>query len=183
MPLCQISVDLVQSLDLFLRDGRNRSTLFGCGDERSEAFQAVKMLTGKTFSTSTRLVLVLAMAGPLFAGSILNHEMSVSVPFGFVVAGKILPAGDYSAQVNPERGTVVLHCVGRSPMMLLTIPRESDNAPHRGKLVFQRYGATIFLAEVWNQGNTTGQKLRQSEAEKELTRQKQPDQIFIVQSQ
>src|SRR5690242_7761656 len=44
MPLCQISVDLVQSLDLFLRDGGNRSTLFGCGDERSEAFQAVKML-------------------------------------------------------------------------------------------------------------------------------------------
>jgi hypothetical protein len=142
-----------------------------------------KVMTGKIFSASTRLVLLLAMAVPLFAGSILNHEMSVSVPFGFVAAGKTLPAGDYSVQVNPERSTVVLRSVGRSSLMLLTIPREAGKAPHRGKLVFQRYGATIFLAEVWNQGNTTGQTLRPSAAEKELTRQKQPDQIFIVQAQ
>ena len=136
----------------------------------------------KIINTMTGLVLLLAVAAPLHAGSILNHEMTVSVPFGFIAGDKSLPAGDYSVQVNPERGSVVLHQEGQSPLILLTNQRESTNTPPRGKLVFKRYGANFFLSEVWNQDNATGQALTPSAAEKEMAHKKQPEQILVVQA-
>ena len=138
-------------------------------------------MTTKIIDTLTGLILLLAVA-PLYAGSILNHEMTVSVPFGFIAGDKSLPAGDYSVQVNPERGSVVLHQEGRSPLILLTNQRESTNTPPRGKLVFKRYGANFFLSEVWNQDNATGQALTPSAAEKEMAHKKQPEQILVVQA-
>ncbi len=139
-------------------------------------------MTTKIINTLTGLVLLLAVAAPLHAGSILNHEMTVSVPFGFIAGDKSLPAGDYSVQVNPERGSVVLHQEGQRPLILLTNQRESTNAPPRGKLVFKRYGANFFLSEVWNQDNATGQALTPSAAEKEMAHKKQPEQILVVQA-
>ena len=138
-------------------------------------------MTKKIVRTLAGLVLLLAVA-PLYAGSILNHEMTVSVPFGFIAGDKSLPAGDYSVQVNPERGSVVLHQEGQSPLILLTNQRESTNTPPRGKLVFKRYGANFFLSEVWNQDNATGQALTPSAAEKEMAHKKQPEQILMVQA-
>jgi hypothetical protein len=138
-------------------------------------------MTTKIINTLTGLVLLLAVAAPLHAGSILNHEMTVSVPFGFIAGDKSLPAGDYSVQVNPERRSVVLHQEGQSPLILLTNRRESTNTPPRGKLVFKRYGANFFLSEVWNQDNATGQALTPSAAEKEMAHKKQPEQILVVQ--
>ena len=139
-------------------------------------------MTTKIINTLTGLVLLLAVAAPLHAGSILNHEMTVSVPFGFIAGDKSLPAGDYSVQVNPERGSVVLQQEGQSPLILLTNQRESTNTPPRGKLVFKRYGANFFLSEVWNQDNATGQALTPSAAEKEMAHKKQPEQILVVQA-
>ena len=138
-------------------------------------------MTKKIVSTLAGLVLLLAVA-PLYAGSILNHEMTVSVPFGFVAGDKFLPAGDYSVQVNQERGTVVLRQEDQSPLMILTIRKESRSVPQRGRLVFQRYGTSFFLAEVWNQDNSTGQTLAPSAREKEMARHKQPEQILVVQA-
>ena len=139
-------------------------------------------MTTKIINTLIGLVLLLAVAAPLHAGSILNHEMTVSVPFGFIAGDKSLPAGDYSVQVNPERGSVVLHQEGQSPLILLTNQRESTNTSPRGKLVFKRYGANFFLSEVWNQDNATGQALTPSAAEKEMAHKKQPEQILVVQA-
>ncbi len=139
-------------------------------------------MTTKIINTLTGLVLLLAVAAPLHAGSILNHEMTVSVPFGFIAGDKSLPAGDYSVQVNPERGSVVLHQEGQSPLILLTNQRESTNTSPHGKLVFKRYGANFFLSEVWNQDNATGQALTPSAAEKEMAHKKQPEQILVVQA-
>jgi len=128
------------------------------------------------------LILLLAVAAPLHAGSILNHEMTVNVPFAFAAGDKVLPPGDYTVQVNLERGTVVLVGEGHKPLMLLTIRKESRSAPQRGKLVFQRYGTSFFLAEVWSQDNATGETLAPSAREKELARNKQPEQILVVQA-
>ena len=139
-------------------------------------------MTTKIINTLTGLVLLLAVAVPLHAGSILNHEMTVSVPFGFIAGDKSLPAGDYSVQVNPERGSVVLHQAGQSPLILLTNRRESTDTPPRGKLVFKRYGSHFFLSEVWNQDNATGRALTPSAAEKEMAHKKQPEQILVVEA-
>ena len=139
-------------------------------------------MTKKILSTITGLILLLAVAAPLYVGSILNHEMTVTVPFEFAAGDRVLAAGDYIVQVNFERGTVVLMGDGHRSLMLLTIRKESSSAPRRGKLVFQRYGASFFLAEVWSQDSATGETLAPNAREKELARKKQPEQILVVQA-
>src|SRR5260370_3237937 len=108
-------------------------------------------MTKKILSTITGLILLLAVAAPLYAGAILNHEMTVTVPFEFAAGDRVLAAGDYIVQVNLERGTVVLMGDGHRSLILLTFRKESSSAPQRGKLVFQRYAASFFLAGVWSQ--------------------------------
>ena len=134
----------------------------------------------KILDILTGLILLFAVAAPLQAGSILNHEMTVTVGFEFAAGDKLLPAGDYTVQLNPERGTVVLRGEGQKPLMLLTARKESRSAPQRGKLVFQRYGTSFFLNEVWSQDNSTGQTLAPSAQEKEMAREKQPQQMLVV---
>ena len=107
--------------------------------------------------------------------------MTVTVGFEFAADDKLLPAGEYTVQLNSESGTVVLRCEGQKPLTLLTARKESRSAPQRGKLVFQRYGTSFFLAEVWSQANATGQTLTPGAREKELARHKQPEQILVVQ--
>ena len=138
-------------------------------------------MTKKILDILAGLILLFAVAAPLRAGSILNHEMTVTVGFEFAAGDKLLPAGDYTVQLNPERGTVVLRVEGQKPLMFLTARKESRSAPRRGKLVFQRYGTSFFLNEVWSQDNNTGQTLAPSSREKEMARrEKQPQQILVV---
>jgi len=137
-------------------------------------------MTKKILDILVGLIMLFAVAVPLRAGSILNHEMTVTVAFEFAAGDKLLPAGDYTVQLNPERGTVVLRGEGQKPLMLLTARKESRSAPQRGKLVFQRYGTSFFLNEVWSQDNSTGQTLAPSAREKEMAREKQPQQILVV---
>ena len=138
-------------------------------------------MTKKILDILAGLILLFAVAAPLHAGSILNHEMTVTIGFEFAAGDKLLPAGDYTVQLNPERGTVVLRCEGQKPLMLLTARKESRSAPVRGKLVFQRYGTSFFLNEMWSQDSSTGQTLAPSSREKEMARrEKQPQQILVV---
>jgi hypothetical protein len=169
------------------KPGIERNLLFGDNRpaRRSQAANILKekqSMTKKILSTLAGLILLLVVAVPLQAGSIPNHEMTVTIPFEFAAGDKVLPAGEYTVQVKPERGTVVLVGPGQKPLMLLTISKESRSAPRRGKLVFQRYGASIFLSEVWSQDNDTGQTLAASAVEKELARKKQPEQTLVVQA-
>jgi hypothetical protein len=137
-------------------------------------------MTKKILDILTGLILLFAVAAPLQAGSILNHEMTVTVGFEFAAGDKLLPAGDYTVQLNPERGTVVLRGEGQKPLMLLTARKESRSAPQRGKLVFQRYGTSFFLNEVWSQDNSVGQTLAPSAREKEMAREKRPQQMLVL---
>ncbi len=139
-------------------------------------------MTTKIFSALAGLILLFAVAAPLQAGSILNHEMTVIVPFEFVAGDRVLAAGDYTVQINIERGSVVLRGEGQRALILLTIRKESRTVPVLGKLVFRRYGTSFFLAEVWGQNNATGATLAPSSREKELARNKQPDQILVAQA-
>src|SRR6266852_7129226 len=141
-------------------------------------------MTTKIFSALAGLILLFAVAAPLQAVSILNHEMTVIVPFEFVAGDRVLAAGDYTVQINIERGSVVLRGEGQGQraLILLTTRKESRPAPVLGKLVFRRYGTSFFLAEVWGQNNAIGATLAPSSREKELARKEQPQQILVAQA-
>src|SRR5260370_38793804 len=113
-------------------------------------------MTTKIFSALAGLILLFAVAAPLQADSILNHEMTGIVPFGFVAGDRDLAAGHYTVQINIERGSVVLRGEGQRALILLTTRKESPPAPALGKRVFRRNGTSFFLAEVWGRNTATG---------------------------
>src|SRR5260370_17694429 len=108
-------------------------------------------MTTKIFSALAGLILLFAVAAPLQAGSILNHEMTVIVPFEFVAGDRVLAAGDYTVQINIERGSVVLRGEGQRALILLTTRKESHPAPVLVKLVFRLYVTTFFLTDFCSQ--------------------------------
>ena len=84
-------------------------------------------MTTKIFSALAGLILLFAVAAPLQAGSILNHEMTVIVPFEFVAGDRVLADGDYTVQINIERGSVVLRGEGQR---VLILPHHQEGITH-----------------------------------------------------
>ena len=93
------------------------------------------------------------------------HIIRVKVPFPFVTAGKLLPAADYSVQIQAENGTVSLSSHGTTRATILTTieERPGEGPTH---LQFQRTGNRWFLHEVTLDG--TGHVFPASELEKAL---------------
>lgn len=117
---------------------------------------------------TNQLVLGLGIA-LLAGGSALAQVMTFNVPFPFQAEKSMLPAGEYTVDtsINPH----VVHVRSadfKSAAMLLSHSIESRKTSTRGTLVFNRYGDTYFLSQVWKPGTNTGRTLRKSKREIEL---------------
>jgi hypothetical protein len=96
------------------------------------------------------------------------------IPFDFTVKGKTMPAGTYDVtRVMDEPVTLLLRNIhGRHDVVVVeTEPVEERMIPKRGELVFNRYGDTYFLSEVFTAGQQTGEELYPSHKERELKRE------------
>lgn len=101
--------------------------------------------------------------------------MRADIPFDFRVGTAILPAGQYD--VGPQSGGSVLlirRVDGRSAAMTMTYWGEARKIPGPGTLVFNRYGKTYFLREVWNPGSSEGRQVIKSKGEREFARNNSP---------
>ncbi|MGA3186596.1 MAG: hypothetical protein ABSF22_05735 [Bryobacteraceae bacterium] len=88
---------------------------------------------------------LLALATTLSAESIL---VNVNVPFSFVAAGKVLPAGSYTIE-EPTNGGVLLIRGGEpnSSAMVLAVNAGPSTA-NKAAVTFSRSGATILLSAI-----------------------------------
>jgi hypothetical protein len=78
-----------------------------------------------------------------------GRGVRVHVPFDFVVAGKQMPAGDYSVRRisrDSETALIIQSKDGRSAATVIT--NSSQREPKRAELSFRQYGDSYFLAEV-----------------------------------
>lgn len=100
------------------------------------------------------------------------ESIKFEVPFDFVAAEATLPAGEYRVSSNePAQGVVrLVSSKGSSAAICLTNAIQSTRPSDNSKLVFNRYGNHYFLSQVWSLGNTMGQTLRPSKAEREIAR-------------
>jgi hypothetical protein len=96
------------------------------------------------------------------------QRVTVTVPFSFVAGSHNLPSGDYTIELNHEKGTMILRSEDRSGNNVLIFASNSERAANRGQsyAIFQRYGSHYFLAEVWRQG--AGQTLIPGDLQREL---------------
>ena len=114
------------------------------------------------------LVVMLA-AAPLFAQS--TQTMKAQIPFGFVVGNRTFPAGEYT--VGPAGAVLQIRSTdGKKSIYALHRSVQRPVTESQWRLVFNQYGDTYFLSELWRPGDNTGQQLVMSSHERELAQSK-----------
>jgi len=110
----------------------------------------------------------------------ITDTVRVSVPFPFVVAGRTMPAADYSVKITEDKGLIILNIPGRSPIVF------SNRNEHPGKesgesyLKFERYANSWVLEEVTYDG--TEQVVRRSKIERQLAQLKATGEQTLIAS-
>ena len=97
-----------------------------------------------------------------------------SIPFGFIVRGVSLPAGDYEvARLNDDPAGLVMRNVDdkHEHVVFTTESMDGPGIARYNALVFNRYGDEYFLSAVVTAGEQTGRELTPSHAERTLRRE------------
>jgi hypothetical protein len=99
----------------------------------------------------------------LWASSAQAQEMTVKVPFAFLVEGQLMPAGEYVVRpINLDRTAMVIegeNANRNSIAVVLTMPADGhDPAGEKPALSFSRVENQYRLSAIWESENE-GQRL------------------------
>ena len=114
--------------------------------------------------------LAVVLAAPLAAQTI---RVTANVPFEFKVAGRSMPAGDYTIGNLGSNRTGLIQVSGdNSSVGLLANNTTASPNERAGQalLVFHRYGDQYFLSRVVDGSRSTGLEISTSPEEKELSK-------------
>ena len=96
--------------------------------------------------------LALAMLGAMAAIGIgsasAQDKVRATIPFGFNVGAKALPAGDYELQRLNGQSMVIRELGGTEAALALTRATDGNSGEGEATLVFNRYGQDSFLSEI-----------------------------------
>jgi hypothetical protein len=119
----------------------------------------------------TMLMLALAFAG-LTTQAQSPTQVKAQIPFSFMIGSQRLPAGEYTIRyVNQDAGKTALlfkSADGRTSRIVNMMPKERNATQEKASLVFNQYGESYFLSEVWTGGDQYGLSLPRSRAERNL---------------
>jgi hypothetical protein len=76
-----------------------------------------------------------------------QQQLTSNVPFAFTVAGKALPAGEYTIS-SPGHGVVRLVSAQNNVVATVTVAKCYDDANGKNVLVFAKYGNRYFLRQI-----------------------------------
>jgi hypothetical protein len=97
------------------------------------------------------------------------NSLVANVPFGFHVGNSMLPSGEYTVDTNVAPGLVRLRSAdSKSAVMIFANNVQTNTAPSKGKLIFNKYGDEYFLSQIWKAGIETGCQLRKTKRELEV---------------
>jgi hypothetical protein len=117
------------------------------------------------------LVITLALVTAVVSANGQSLRLKADVPFEFVVGSETLTAGQYTVEaLASSRALRVRNGSDNQSAIRLTTP--ADDGANKVALVFHRYGARYFLAEVWNgaEGLTINKSKQEQAIERELAR-------------
>src|ERR1700719_1269589 len=96
--------------------------------------------------------------------------LAMTIPFAFQAGNQTMPAGEYRVE-SVLTGTGQLQRLqqvnGSAVMIVSTMSVEARNGNQNPELVFNRYGQTYFLSQIWTDG-AQGHQLFKSNREKEI---------------
>jgi hypothetical protein len=120
----------------------------------------------------TLVVLVVAAFVAVTAGYAQSSaRLMGNIPFEFRVGNTVLPAGAYDITPSATPRTLLVRSEdGKAAVVVLPNTAEKVQAPKDSKLVFNRYGNTYFLSEVWHEGISRGYQIPKSKSEREMAK-------------
>lgn len=127
----------------------------------------------KSFAALLLAVSILSLtASSLTAQAQSADQLKASIPFSFTIGNQTLPAGEYTVRyVNQSSGKSALlfrSLDGRTSRIVNMNIAQSGRAEMKASLVFNQYGESHFLSEVWTGGDQYGLSLPKSRAERQM---------------
>jgi hypothetical protein len=133
-----------------------------------EEDKAMKHL--KSFATSLlscALAIGVLASAPAASAQSSSTTVKVDVPFAFRTASHQMPAGTYRIDLLSDH-TILLRGPGsHASTFLMVHSATASKAPSQGVAVFDRYGNTYYLHQIWTQGDNSGRECSKSKAEQE----------------
>jgi hypothetical protein len=121
----------------------------------------------QVFALAVGLLVSMGAAGVCYAQQPL---LGVSIPFAFQVGDKTLPAGEYRIEFVPTADGYFLDIRQKDgdpwTRVSMTIALDSKDGQAEPQLVFNHYGNSYFLSQIWT-GDGQGRQLFKSKREKE----------------
>jgi hypothetical protein len=114
--------------------------------------------------------LAVALAAPLAAQTI---RVTANVPFEFMVAGRSMPAGDYTAgSFGSNISDAIQVSNGNTSVLALGMHSSTTAQEQTGQalMIFHRYGDQYFLSRIVDGSRNSGLELPVSRTEKELSK-------------
>ena len=121
------------------------------------------------------LTLLFAMSfWPARAQAQIIGNLEADVPFQFHVRNTTLPAGRYMIHELEGSDLTVMQISSADGKLSALFDVESAQAkttPEKSKLIFNKYGDSYFLSELFDEGNVDGSKLMTSREEKRASKE------------
>ena len=133
----------------------------------------------KTFRIFTMLTLTFVMIAAT-AMAQAPEKISFHALFDFAVAGKTLPAGNYTIRpLSPSR-LLIRSDDGHEAVIASTFAARARKTPNQTQLIFTRYGDQYFLYQVFVPGSDTGRELPRSHVEVQIARTVTPERVSVT---
>lgn len=137
---------------------------------------AIQTKTGWKTLLPFFLTFIFAMSlWPTKAQAQIVGNLEAEVPFQFHVGNKTLPAGSYMIHQLEESDLTVMEISSADGKMSALFEVESAQAktmPEKTELIFNKYGDSYFLSEMYDEGNVDGSRLVTSRHEKRASKER-----------
>jgi hypothetical protein len=109
---------------------------------------------------------VLLLAGAQHASAQIDTSVEFTTSFPFTVGNARVPAGTYSIRQDEDNPQVLELSGGRTAVLFETGNPRASQTPAKTEVVFNRYGDSYVLKDVWVEGSDMGYESIRAEAEK-----------------
>jgi hypothetical protein len=137
-------------------------------------------MSTKVFATLSLMALSVVTPHVLVTPMFAERPLTAEIPFDFTVGSTFMRAGVYTVTFDNPGIVKIAREDRKASCAVLTMAVQAGKTPEVGKLVFNKYGKSHFLSQIWSAGYGQGKALRRSKAELEIARNAATSQVASV---